>query len=613
MNSLNKLTPTRNKNGVNPIIINQETADTYLTNYGLSALVSAGDTLDFQGTIIPANGLSKILINKAVNIITSTNDGRIDTLNEITFNKGASGSNVTGLYTYNTQFYVKGANHIFFNNITNNVSDASIGSQQGQTSIREGSSHIIINNSVFHTKNSGGHSTLVFAWCDHSLVDNCTIIGEGNVGNIFYYTRYNVDIPSGIIPNTNNTLRNTTIIGPNDATGISYGIGISGKDILIENCSIHYKGRGIRAQSGFGSGSDPTDLLNITIRYNKLYEGCGITAIPNTFVYNNTIYGNGVLSTGDGIYVNNTVYGTISVYTPGGTVENNTASSAEVYSNTRLASNIINGDINVFPQSSLRDFTSNSIVENNIVSGNIIVKGYSTLKLAKNNQIIGNNVTWNISLTYSDGNIVQDNRVNDQIFITITAQNNIITKNTVITTKDYAVTVANRYNNITYNYLVSGSYYGDKAVQDTSSDGQATVLNNGPFAELNVTMDNYSNFFNDEGVFTVIIYDETNITLQGEFTAVIMKFNSGKYNIRGFDENTILKDSIIIATDNAQLTLSNLTFTISNDNTFENTVLSLESSNNKVFNVTIVNEEALTTRTVAVKNLQTITHSVIVK
>ena len=208
---------------------------------------------------------------------------------------------------------------------------------------------------------------------------------------------------------------------------------------------------------------------------------------------------------------------------------------------------------------------------------------------------------------------MQDNRVNDQIFITITAQNNIITKNTVITTKDYAVTVANRYNNITYNYLVSGSYYGDKAVQDTSSDGQATVLNNGPFAELNVTMDNYSNFFNDEGVFTVIIYDETNITLQGEFTAVIMKFNSGKYNIRGFDENTILKDSIIIATDNAQLTLSNLTFTISNDNTFENTVLSLESSNNKVFNVTIVNEEALTTRTVAVKNLQTITHSVIVK
>ena len=55
---------------------------------------------------------------------------------------------VTGLYTYNTQFYVKGASHIFFNNITNNVSGANIGSGVGQTSIRDGSSYIIINNSV---------------------------------------------------------------------------------------------------------------------------------------------------------------------------------------------------------------------------------------------------------------------------------------------------------------------------------------------------------------------------------------------------------------------------------------------------------------------------------
>ncbi|MBR3213802.1 MAG: hypothetical protein IKF79_04710, partial [Methanosphaera sp.] len=189
----------------------------------LSSLVNEGDTLDFQGTISGIPGLGSLVINKPINIITSTNDGRIENFSTITYNNGASGSNITGLYTYNTQFYVRNAHNMVFDNISNVVISKGIGWGVGQTSIRENSTNIPVKNSYFYTKDNGGSSTFVFGWADNCTLVNSTIETDGNVGNLVYLTTYNVDVPSGTIANSNNQILNNIIIGPETPMAICWG------------------------------------------------------------------------------------------------------------------------------------------------------------------------------------------------------------------------------------------------------------------------------------------------------------------------------------------------------------------------------------------------------
>ncbi|RAP43943.1 MAG: hypothetical protein BZ136_09205, partial [Methanosphaera sp. rholeuAM74] len=139
-------------------VVNNYTAPLYFdANNGnvLTDLVNEGDTFDFQGTISGLSRITSLVIDKPVNIITSTGDGRIEDFSSITYSNGASGSNVTGLYTYNTQFYVKNAHNMVFDNISNVVNSKAVGWGVGQTSIRENSTNITVKNSYFYTKDNG--------------------------------------------------------------------------------------------------------------------------------------------------------------------------------------------------------------------------------------------------------------------------------------------------------------------------------------------------------------------------------------------------------------------------------------------------------------------------
>ena len=109
-------------------IVNNKTLDVYFKN-GLTVLVNPGDTLDFQGTINRPFEIKAITINKPVNIITSTNDGKLDNLTEVTYGAGSSGSNITGLYTFNTQTYIGGSNSVF-DNISNVVDNKIVGTNK---------------------------------------------------------------------------------------------------------------------------------------------------------------------------------------------------------------------------------------------------------------------------------------------------------------------------------------------------------------------------------------------------------------------------------------------------------------------------------------------------
>jgi len=415
-------------------VVNNRTVSYFFDNTGLTSMVKEGDTLDFQGTISGVSGVS-FTFNKPINIITTTNDGKIDNYGVVNFTKESSGSNVTGLYTHNTQFYVWNADHIVFDNISNVVEDKQVGWGVGQTSIRENSSYITVKNSYFYTKDNGGSSTLVLAWADNCIIENNTIEGEGNIGNMLYITTYNVEIPTGIIFNSHNKLLNNTINGPTQGAAICYGISYCGIDNLIDGNIINYSGTGITEQWGSGIDGVMTEesafeSRDNIISNNKLYGGCGINA--GDIIYNN--YMEGQLAAPGKIY-------------------NNTASRAQILPKTiEFTNNTILGQINI------QNNVNSTKITNNTIKGNINIPN-----LASNITITGNNITGTINLN---------------------ASNNIITDNQITSPDEYTIigkrSPAN--NTITDNYLIANTLTGDKSVNLDKETN--TIENNMPYENI---------------------------------------------------------------------------------------------------------------------------------
>ena len=280
-------------------IINQDTIEYFFNEKGLTSIVKPGDTLDIQGTINTLPALTNLVINKPVNIITSTNNGRIENFNSITYDNGASGSNVTGIYTYNTQFYVKNAHNIIFDNISNVVISKGVGWGVGQTSIRENSTNITVKNSYFYTKDNGGSSTFVLAWADNCTLINSTIEADGYVGNLLYLTTFNVEVPEGVVPNCNNQIQGNVIIGPEQSSSICVAIMLSGANNTIGNNLVYYVGGGIDGQwTGEGySDTQNNTFFNNTQKYGKpkielIVDTTTFTAGENTTIKASIYYTN---------------------------------------------------------------------------------------------------------------------------------------------------------------------------------------------------------------------------------------------------------------------------------------------------------------------------------
>lgn len=149
------------------IITNQTIGNYFLkdNDYELSANVSEGDTLDIQGNISNLDDKNfSMVINKPVNVISSTNDAYID-LNTTAGSlmgedagavfgviTGADGTNVTGIHFHNTQLWISEVSHITLDNISAIVEDQKVGSGLGQTSIRNNATYITVKNSLISTK-----------------------------------------------------------------------------------------------------------------------------------------------------------------------------------------------------------------------------------------------------------------------------------------------------------------------------------------------------------------------------------------------------------------------------------------------------------------------------
>lgn len=409
-------------------IINQATIPYYLNDYGQLKSIKDGDTLDIQGKIILNQSL---IINKAVNIISSTKDGYID-LNTTSgdyfgssrghvfaISKEGSYTNISGIYFHNTQLWLANTHYVTLDGISAVVENQRIGSGVGATSIRENSTHITIKNSYFHTKDNEGSSTLVLAWADYCTIENNTIEGDGMVGNLLYLTTYNVNIPTNIVYNSHNKIINNKIRGPQEPAAICYGICISGYDNLISNNTISYSGSGIMFQ--WGSGVDGIEQ-----------ETCLFGSGEN-IVCNNTLYGGCGISAGNIIY-NNYMEGTL--YVTDAKAYNNTAKILDVGEGaTEITNNTILGNVRI--RQADRPY---SFIENNTIGGTISIPSTATNILIK-----GNTITDTIEL---DGSF------------------NNITNNTIITDSEYTISskMLGQNNNITGNYLVSKGKCGDATV-----------------------------------------------------------------------------------------------------------------------------------------------------
>jgi len=383
-------------------VFNKEGTSPY-NNAGFNASllgdeVEDGDTLDFQGQI---TGNYNLTINKAVNIISSTNDANISLNTSCLFLTGdypgnhfiitheGSYTNVTGINFYNTQLFVYNATCVTLDNITAVVYNQPIGGGVGQTSIRANSTNITVKNSNFYTFNNGGSSTLVLAWADNCTIINNTINAGGETGNLLYLTTYNLATypPTDVIPNSNNLIINNTI-GDKDLVtgGIRLGCVLTGSNNTIKSNKIYGE---ITGQFGVGVSEIQDTVIEDNIVTN------GLVGTTNAEIRNNKIGGNSY------IYYNSTV--------ENNTFENVTLSQSDI----SFRANTVNGIINI----------SSS---NNNITNNTIISPYDCAICGGTNCTITNNYISTYYLAGEDAiingtdNIVENNTPESGITLTIT-------------------------------------------------------------------------------------------------------------------------------------------------------------------------------------------------
>jgi len=517
-------------------IVNNDTISTVFNNKGVSPYsnynfntsllgdeVNDGDTLDFQGKI---SGDYNLTINKAVNIISSTQDANISlntTCNGLTglypgnhFIIGQEGSytNVTGINFYNTQIFVYNSTGVTLDNISAIVEDQPIGGGVGQTSIRENSTNITVKNSYFYTRNNGGSSTLVLAWAENCTILNNTIKADGNVGNLLYLTLFNVEPrpPTDIIPNSNNKILNNTIGTRGQATtDISWTVVLSGANNTIDGNEI-LRG-GIQSQWG------------------------GATSAGNTIITNNNIYSGGVSSSlASNLTIENNTFGGNLVINYNATIKNNTFANLTITQETSTVTN------NTFQTLNIQRTSTKNFIADNTLSG-----------------------TANIQTT-----------------------NNTFINNRIINNDDYTVKVTTSNNNISDNYLVAGTTAGNKTL--IISGNNIVENNGPNPNEHTITDETYTNFFDENGYFiNSLVEDYDVLTLDGTFNNKNFIFNNTKNTVTGVNciinnGQIQITDNAIITLNNLTInndeSIDSAIILDSDKNTIANTTINHETPNN---------------------------------
>ena len=513
-------------------IVTNETFFDYFINGTLADYVPEGATLDFRGKFYSHDDVKfDLAINKPINMISTTGDAFIDLnttagslLGEnpgscFTINNGGSGSNVSGIIFHNTQVWIYDAHNVVLNNISVIVENKRVGSGVGTTAIRHGSTNVTLKNSYIYTSNNGGSSSIVLTHVQNCTVENNTIVGEGNVGNLLYLNTFN---DAGCdLSNDYNKIINNKITGPSPAAGICYGIGINGNNNLIAGNVINYAGNGIVP----AWGATPN---NNTYCDNVLIGGASMSVAASSIAYNNTVSGTLTIGSGSVAY-------------------NNTAKAISVSSNSVVSNSSATAALTVQAGAKVANVTaaSLSVSGKNAVIENVSISGVGTIKSSATNTTL-------INSTFGGMLTVQS------------AKNTIKYNNIVLATGDAAILATGGDNVITNNYLIAGDKLGDNAVNSTVETN--IVKDNLPGGIVNVTITAKDVFEGSDVIIDVTVDSLSNLTekfmLKINNKEYVLSFTDSKANVT-ISDLTAGKYDIAVTYGDETYTLINSTSDVS--------------------------------------------------
>ena len=513
-------------------IVTNETFFDYFINGTLVDYVPEGATLDFRGKFYSHDDVKfDLVINKPINMISTTGDAFIDLnttagslLGEnpgscFTINNGGSGSNVSGIIFHNTQVWIYDAHNVVLNNISVIVENKRVGSGVGTTAIRHGSTNVTLKNSYIYTSNNGGSSSIVLTHVQNCTVENNTIVGEGNVGNLLYLNTFN-DADCDL-SNDYNKIINNKITGPSPAAGICYGIGINGNNNLIAGNVINYAGNGIVP----AWGATPN---NNTYCDNVLIGGASMSVAASSIAYNNTVSGTLTIGSGSVAY-------------------NNTAKAISVSSNSVVSNSSATATLTVQAGAKVANVTAASLSVNgkNAVIENVSISGVGTIKSSATNTTL-------INSTFGGMLTVQS------------AKNTIKYNNIVLATGDAAILATGGDNVITNNYLIAGDKLGDNAVNSTVETN--IVKDNLPGGIVNVTITAKDVFEGSDVIIDVTVDSLSNLTekfmLKINNKEYVLSFTDSKANVT-ISDLTAGKYDIAVTYGDETYTLINATSDVS--------------------------------------------------
>ena len=513
-------------------IVTNETFFDYFINGTLADYVPEGATLDFRGKFYSHDDVKfDLVINKPINMISTTGDAFIDLnttagslLGEnpgscFTINNGGSGSNVSGIIFHNTQVWIYDAHNVVLNNISVIVENKRVGSGVGTTAIRHGSTNVTLKNSYIYTSNNGGSSSIVLTHVQNCTVENNTIVGEGNVGNLLYLNTFN---DAGCdLSNDYNKIINNKITGPSPAAGICYGIGINGNNNLIAGNVINYAGNGIVPAWGAAPN-------NNTYCDNVLIGGASMSVAANSIAYNNTVSGTLTIGSGSVAY-------------------NNTAKAISASSNSVVSNSSATATLTVQAGAKVANVTAASLSVNgkNAVIENVSISGVGTIGSSATNTTL-------INSTFGGMLTVQS------------AKNTIKYNNIVLATGDAAILATGGDNVITNNYLIAGDKLGDNAVNSTVETN--IVKDNLPGGIVNVTITAKDVFEGSDVIIDVTVESLSNLTekfmLKINNKEYVLSFTDSKANVT-ISDLTAGKYDIAVTYGDETYTLINATSDVS--------------------------------------------------
>ena len=367
-NELVKSSANKNlKSSGSNIIITPETFDNFVTEGMFNDNIQSGDSILFDGKFDGER--FSLTVNKAVNISSTPNSvfavytsrgsnpgtdfkgGIFQVVN------GGSNSNITNMNFEFTRIYIDNVKNVDINNISVYNGYAQ---HTGQFSIRGQSDNITVRNSYFKTENNGGFSNFVLAGAKNCLIENNTIIGEGNVGNIFYLCRYFATADLDGIVHKNITVRNN-YIQTDCGFDICYGIAVDGVNITFENNTVIHPAHVVYTYSGSGE--------NIKFINNYIPTG-DVSPCSLDILINNTM--NEVYPTKGAILINNTI--NVLHTSNNNTITNNNIKTISIASNNTVENNTfgvakIHGDNVIFNNNIVSSFDSNYSV--NVTGSNV--------------------------------------------------------------------------------------------------------------------------------------------------------------------------------------------------------------------------------------------------